>query len=74
MLLVDLATTVLISMQLLAIVGKLRDFKHQKWVKIFMLTLKIFTQPVTRVTGYEKRGLIHAFNFSTLRMCNSAHI
>ena len=63
MLVVDLATTVPIFMQLLAIVGKLRDFKHQKWVKIFMLTFRVFTEPVTCVTGCEKSGLIHPFNF-----------
>ena len=26
------------------------------------------------VTGFAKRGLIHASNFATLRMCNSAHV
>ena len=24
------------------------------------------------MTGFAKSGLIHAFNFATLRMCNSA--
>ena len=63
MLVVDLATTVPIFMQLLATVGKLRDFKHQKWVKIFMLTLRDFTEPVTHVSGFAKRSFIQASNF-----------
>ena len=28
----------------------------------------------TYVTEFAKRSLIHAFNFSTLRMCNSASV
>ena len=28
----------------------------------------------TYVTGFVKRGLIHASNFSTLKACNLAHV
>ena len=34
----------------------------------------MFAEPVTYVTGFVKRCLIHASNFVTLRMCNSAHV
>ena len=29
---------------------------------------------IVNVTGFAKKGLIHASNFVTLRMCNSAHV
>ena len=28
----------------------------------------------TYVTGFAKRGIVHASNFVTLRICNSAHV
>ena len=53
---------------------------HQEWMnydmdtKVFLLYHTSFINIPIYVTEFEKKGLIHASNFSTLRMCNSASI
>ena len=69
-----LMPTVPICIQLMEIVGKLWDFKHQNWVKCCTPTWRVFTKPVACVTGFAQRGLIHASNFSNLRKYNSTHV
>ena len=42
--------------------------------KLGLCTQNIHIHTYVYVTGFAKRGLIHASNFATLRMCNSAHV
>ena len=45
-----------------------------KWISIVVPIGTVFTNPVTYVTEFVKRGLIHASDILTLRRYNSASV